>query len=314
MSEVNQSDVNEPEVDQPDVKQTVGFVGLGNMGGPMSERLVTAGYPVVGFDLAPAARERLAAAGGSAAETAGDVVSQSDVVILMLPNSDIVESVLTGPDGVLAGARPGTLFVDMSSSEPLRTRALAEVVDAAGSRLIDAPVSGGVKGAVAGTLTIMVGGAEEDLARALGVLEVLGKPALIGGIGAGHALKAINNLMSAAHLWVTSEAMLTGIEFGLDPNVMLEAINTSSGRSGSTQLKWPNFIVGETYDSGFGLSLMLKDMKIATGLAESLGVPHTLSDKAVEHWSAASGDLGPAADHTEVARWLRERENEGTGK
>ncbi|MFB2586356.1 NAD(P)-dependent oxidoreductase [Herbiconiux liukaitaii] len=296
-------------------RPTIGFVGLGNMGGPMSERLVAAGYPVVGFDLAPAARERLEAAGGSTADTAAEVVSRSDVVILMLPNSDIVEAVLTGAGaaeagGVLAGARAGTLFVDMSSSEPLRTRALAEVVDAAGSRLIDAPVSGGVKGALAGSLTIMVGGAEEDLARVLDVLQVLGKPTLVGPIGAGHALKAINNLMSAAHLWVTSEAMLTGIGFGLDPTVMLDAINTSSGRSGSTQLKWPNFIVGETYDSGFGLSLMLKDMRIATGLAESLGVPHTLSDQAVAHWSAASGDLGPAADHTEVARWLRERENE----
>ncbi|WP_291054470.1 NAD(P)-dependent oxidoreductase [Herbiconiux sp.] len=293
---------------------TVAFVGLGNMGSPMSERLVAAGYPVRGFDLAPAARERLEAAGGETADSAGAVVAEADLVILMLPNSAIVEAVLTGESGVLAQARPGTLFVDMSSSEPLRTRALAEVVQAAGSRLIDAPVSGGVKGAVAGTLTIMVGGAESDLDEARGVLEVLGKPALVGPIGAGHALKAINNLMSAAHLWVTSEAMLTGIEFGLDPTVMLDAINTSSGRSGSTQLKWPNFIVGETYDSGFGLSLMLKDMRIATGLAESLGVPHTLSDQAVAHWSTASEDLGPAADHTEVARWLRAQEKEGSAE
>lgn len=295
-------------------RMTVAFVGLGNMGSPMSERLVAAGYPVRGFDLAPAARERLEAAGGETVDSAGAAVDGADLVILMLPNSAIVEAVLTGEGGVLARARPGTLFVDMSSSEPLRTRALAETVQAAGSRLIDAPVSGGVKGAVAGTLTIMVGGAEGDLDEARGVLEVLGKPTLVGPIGAGHALKAINNLMSAAHLWVSSEAMLTGIEFGLDPTVMLDAINTSSGRSGSTQLKWPNFIVGETYDSGFGLSLMLKDMRIATGLAESLGVPHTLSDQTVAHWSAASEDLGPAADHTEVARWLRAQEKKGSAE
>jgi 3-hydroxyisobutyrate dehydrogenase len=287
---------------------TIAFIGLGNMGGPMAERLVSAGHRVVGFDVAPAARERLEAAGGSSAETAAEAAADADLVILMLPNSAIVESVTTGDGGVLAAARPGTLFVDMSSSEPLRTRALAEAVDAAGARLIDAPVSGGVKGAVAGTLTIMVGGDEGDLDRARGVLEVLGKPALVGPVGAGHALKAINNLMSAAHLWVTSEAMLTGIAFGLDPNTMLDAINTSSGRSGSTQLKWPNFIVGETYDSGFGLGLMLKDMKIATGLAESLGVPHTLSDQAVLHWGTADADLGPGADHTEVARWLRQHD------
>ncbi|GAA2243849.1 NAD(P)-dependent oxidoreductase [Herbiconiux moechotypicola] len=288
-------------------RASVAFVGLGNMGTPMAERLVAAGHEVIGFDLAEAARERLQRAGGRTAATAAEAAAQADLVILMLPNSGVVEAVTIGDGGVLAAVRPGTLFIDMSSSEPLRTRALAEAVAAGGARLIDAPVSGGVKGAVAGTLTIMVGGAEADLAEARGVLEVLGKPALVGPVGAGHALKAINNLMSAAHLWVTSEAMLTGIAFGLDPSVMLDAINTSSGRSGSTQLKWPNFIVGESYDSGFGLGLMLKDMRIATGLAESLGVPHTLSDRAVEHWSTADAELGQGADHTEVAKWLRQQ-------
>jgi 3-hydroxyisobutyrate dehydrogenase len=286
---------------------TVAFIGLGNMGSPMADRLVSAGATVIGFDLAQAAKDRLVAAGGTTAEVAADAAREADVVILMLPNSSIVESVLTGEGGILAAVRPGAVIVDMSSSEPMRTRALAPVVEAAGARFIDAPVSGGVKGAVNGTLTIMVGGAGDDLARVIEVLAVLGNPAHVGPIGAGHALKSINNLMSAAHLWVTSEAMLTGIAFGLDPEVMLAAINKSSGRSGSTELKWPNFIVPETYDSGFGLSLMLKDMRIATGLAESLGVPHTASDAIVEHWSTASNDLGPTADHTEVARWLRER-------
>jgi 3-hydroxyisobutyrate dehydrogenase len=284
---------------------TVGFVGLGNMGTPMARRLVEAGHRVVGFDIAESARERLSDAGGVAVEQATDVVRDAQLVILMLPNSDIVDAAVLGPDGLLAAAPAGTLFVDMSSSEPLRTRALAEAVAAGGARLIDAPVSGGVGGAEKGTLTIMVGGDAADVADATPVFEVLGRPAHVGAIGAGHALKALNNLMSAAHLWVTSEAMLTGMAFGLDPKVMLEAINRSSGRSGSTEHKWPNFIVGETYDSGFGLSLMLKDMKIATGLAERLGVPHELSDAAVAHWASASQDLGPRADHTEVARWLR---------
>jgi len=284
---------------------TVAFIGLGNMGSPMAERLVTAGAKVVGFDLSADARDRLTAAGGTTAELASDAGSQADVVILMLPNSDIVESVLTGAEGMLASVRPGTVIVDMSSSEPLRTRELAAKVEAAGARFVDAPVSGGVKGAVNGALTIMVGGEQADLDRVADVLAVLGTPAHVGPIGAGHALKSINNLMSAAHLWVTSEAMLTGIAFGLDPSTMLDAINTSSGRSGSTQVKWPNFIVPETYNSGFGLSLMLKDMKIATGLAERLGIPHSVSDVVVDAWSRASSDLGPTADHTEVAKWLK---------
>lgn len=286
---------------------TVALIGLGNMGTPMARRLIDAGYAVRGFDIAEAPRQRLAEAGGTAVASAVEAVAGAGVVILMLPNSDIVEAALTGEGGVLGSLQPGALVVDMSSSEPLRTRALAEVVAAGGARLIDAPVSGGVIGAVNGTLAIMVGGPEAEFAEALPVLEALGKPTHVGAIGAGHALKAINNLMSAAHLWVSSEAMLTGIAFGLDPEVMLEVINASSGRSGSTQLKWPKFIVPETYDSGFGLSLMLKDARIATGLAERLDIPHTLSDATVEHWAQASADLGPAADHTEVARWLRMR-------
>ena len=290
---------------------TVAFIGLGNMGTPMAGRLVDAGYRVRGFDLAEAARERLTAAGGTAVASAVEAVTGADVVILMLPNSDIVEAALVGEAGVLSSLQPGTLVIDMSSSEPLRTRSLAEVVSAGDARLIDAPVSGGVIGAVGGTLAIMVGGADDDFAQVQPLLQVLGKPTHVGAIGAGHALKAINNLMSAAHLWVSSEAMLTGIAFGLDPEVMLEVINASSGRSGSTQLKWPKFIVPETYDSGFGLALMLKDAKIATGLAENLGIPHSLSDAAVEHWTTANADLGPGADHTEVAKWLKMKLPEG---
>ncbi|GLI26530.1 hypothetical protein ARHIZOSPH14_07720 [Agromyces rhizosphaerae] len=281
----------------------VAFIGLGNMGTPMARRLVESGLEVVGSDISAEARERLVEAGGTAVADAAQAVERADAVILMLPNSDIVEAAAAG---ILPSVQPGALVIDMSSSEPLRSRELAGVVEQSGARFIDAPVSGGVGGARAGTLTIMVGGAEADVQAALPVLEVLGRPTHVGAVGAGHALKAINNLMSATHLWASSEAMLTGIAFGLDPEVMLDAINGSSGRSGSTQHKWPNFIVGETYDSGFGLALMLKDMRIATGLAERLGVPHTLTDAAVAHWEAADAELGAGADHTEVARWLRE--------
>ncbi|MET4639251.1 NAD(P)-dependent oxidoreductase [Mycetocola sp. 2940] len=295
------------------LNHTVAFVGLGNMGLPMAGRLVAAGATVAGFDVSESARRSLESAGGTTTETAVLAARDADIVILMLPNSDIVDAVLTGENGLLGGIRPGTIILDMSSSEPLRTRALAETVEAAGARLVDAPVSGGVKGAQNGTLTIMVGGADTDFHRVEDLLKALGNPAHVGAIGAGHALKSINNLMSAAHLWVTSEAMLTGIAFGLEPETMLAAINRSSGRSGSTEHKWPNFIVPGTYDSGFALSLMLKDMRIATGLAERLGVPHTLSDEVVAHWGAASADLGPTADHTEVARWLTLAENKKEG-
>lgn len=282
----------------------VAFIGLGNMGSPMTTRLVDAGFSVAGFDVVEAARVRFAEHGGEPAESAVDAVDGADIVILMLPNSDIVEVVVAE---VLPHLKSGVLLVDMSSSEPLRTRTLAETVAAGGVRLIDAPVSGGVKGAIAGTLAIMVGGPQAYFDEVEPLLKALGNPTHVGEIGAGHALKAINNLMSGIHLWGSSEAMLTGIAFGLDPQIMLEVINASSGRSGSTQLKWPNFIVPETYDSGFGMALMLKDMKIATSLAAELDIPRTLSDVAVEHWAAANDEFGAGADHTEVARWLRLR-------
>ncbi|MBO9578081.1 MAG: NAD(P)-dependent oxidoreductase [Microbacteriaceae bacterium] len=293
-----------PERAEGESKERVAFIGLGNMGSPMTTRLVAAGHSVSGFDVSAAARARFAEHGGAPADSAVAAVADAAVVILMLPNSDVVDAVVAE---MLPHVRAGALLVDMSSSEPLRTRALAETVAAGGARLIDAPVSGGVKGATAGTLAIMVGGPAESFAEVSELLSALGKPTHVGAIGAGHALKAINNLMSAIHLWGSSEAMLTGIAFGLDPEVMLEVINASSGRSGSTQLKWPSFIVPETYDSGFALALMLKDMRIATSLATELGIPHELGDEAVAHWTRASADLGAGADHTEVARWLRER-------
>jgi len=281
---------------------TIGFIGLGKMGTPMASRLIEAGHRVLGFDLAADALAHLASAGGTPVHSAGEAAA-SDVVILMLPDSNIVTSVLRADD-VAAALTPGSTVIDMSSSEPLRTRELATELAGRGIHLVDAPVSGGVRGAETGKLTIMVGGADEDVARVEPVLALLGRVVRAGGIGAGHAVKALNNLMSATHLWVTSEAMLAGQKFGLDPEVMLSVFNGSSGRSGSTENKWPNFILPETFDSGFGLRLMLKDMKIATALSRAVGVEPALGDDAVELWSRAAEDLEPTADHTEVARWI----------
>ncbi len=251
---------------------TVGFVGLGNMGLPMARRLLAAGYRVNAYDRAEAASEALVAAGGTAVATAAGVARGAVAVVLMLPDSAAVEAVMDG-DGLLEAAEPGTVIIDMGSSRPLATRALAARTALRGVRLVDAPVSGGVKGAVNGTLTIMAGGEPDDVDRVRPLLEVVGKRVLhLGPAGAGHALKALNNLMSATHLLLTSEAMLVGQRFGLDPATMLEAVNGSSGRSGSTERKWPDHILPETYDSGFGLRLMLKDMRIGVELAEATGV------------------------------------------
>ena len=155
----------------------------------------------------------------------------------------------------------------------------------------------------------MAGGPADVLDRLRPVLDVLGSHVVHAGhiVGAGHAIKALNNLMSATHLLASSEALLAGRQFGLDPDVMLSIVNSSSGRSGSTQVKWPKFILPETYDSGFGLRLMLKDMRIALELEQEAGVPAPLGQAAVAAWAAAAEDLPPAADHTEIARWLASR-------
>lgn len=287
----------------------VAVIGLGNMGVPMSARLVDAGHDVRGFDPAEAARAAASAKGVQVHASAADAVVGADAVILMLPNSDVVDAVvgeLLDTDALDSGA----LLLDMSSSDPLRTRALATTVEATGRALVDAPVSGGVRGAQNGALTIMVGGADADVERATPILAVLGRVVPSGGVGAGHAVKALNNLLSATHLWVTSEAIEAGRRFGLDPAVMLDVFNGSSGRSGSTENKWPNFVLPGSFDSGFGLRLMLKDMKIATSLAAALDAPSTLGADAVNLWQAAADDLPADADHTRVAEWIAARSTE----
>lgn len=289
------------------VLPVVGFVGLGNMGMPMSSRLVAAGYSVLGFDLSGEARNAFAEHGGTPTDNIGTLVREVDLVVLMLPNSPIVEQV-TSDEEFRSALRPGLTLIDMGSSEPLATRALAEDLARSSVALVDAPVSGGVRGAVEGKLTVMAGGGEGDVERVAPVLGHFGRVVRTGPVGSGHALKALNNLLSATHLWATSEAMLTGAQFGIDSKVMLDVFNGSSGRSGSTDNKWPNFILPGTYDSGFALHLMLKDIRTAVALANDLGVSASLGAYTAARWADAADGLPATADHTEIALWIADRE------
>ena len=282
---------------------TIAFIGLGNMGTPMAQRLLAAGHTVRGFDVAEQAGARLTEAGGTSCPSPAEAVAGASAVILMLPNSDVVENVITNPD-VNAELAANTLVIDMSSSEPLRSRALEHRLRQEGIRFVDAPVSGGVKGAENGALTVMAGGTDEDLAEAAAILECFGTVKRAGQVGAGHAAKALNNLMSATHLLVSSEAILAGQSFGVDPELLLQIVNGSSGKSGSTENKWPNFILPGTYNSGFALKLMLKDMKIAVDLADQVHATSRLSHAAVQLWEEAAAELPDNADHTEIARWV----------
>jgi len=281
----------------------VAFVGLGNMGIPLSRRLVEAGHAVAGYDVSGDARRRASEHGVREAASLGEVVTGAGLLILMLPGSDAVAAVLSDTT-LLERIEPDALVIDMSSSEPLRTRDMAASLRAHGIKMIDAPVSGGVAGAEKGTLTVMVGGEKTDLARASTYLERMGRVVHAGPIGSGHAVKALNNLLSATHLWITSEAMIAGERFGIDPQVLLSIFNSSSGRSGSTENKWPNFILPGTFNSGFGIRLMVKDMNIAVELTEQVGVPSGLGSEALALWSRAAEGLPPTADHTEIARFI----------
>jgi 3-hydroxyisobutyrate dehydrogenase len=290
------------------------------MGMPMARRLAAAGYHVRGFDASAEIMRTVAGLDGfSAAPGLAAVGDGASAVILSLPDSDVVEHVVLGSGqpgsgqpggggpggGLLASLPPGGMVIDMSSSDPVRTRELAARAEASGVTLIDAPVSGGVAGARAGSLTIMVGGSEQAFTTVRPMLEAIGSRVVRAGeVGAGHAVKALNNLMSAAHLIVSSEALIAGRRFGLDPAVMLEIINGSSGRSGSTENKWPNYVLTEKYDAGFSIRLMVKDMKLALAIERATGTPSAVSEAAAAAWEAAAGDLPPDVDHTEIARWL----------
>lgn len=280
----------------------VAFVGLGAMGTPMSRRLLEAGFRVTGYDTSRSAAEDLVSAGGSMVVDLSEV-ARTPVIVLMLPTSDVVETVVrdTAFWDCLA---PGTVIIDMGSSEPMRTRALAEQLQSVGVTLIDAPVSGGVSGATAGTLAVMAGGDSETISHILPLLRTFGNVHNVGPSGAGHALKALNNLLSATHLLAASEVMTIGAKFDLEPTTMLEVINSSSGRCASTEKKWPAFVLPGTYNSGFKLALMVKDMRVALGLADSLEVSASLSADALAVWERAASALRDDADHTEIARWV----------
>ena len=284
--------------------QAIGFVGVGMMGWPMARCLHAAGHALVVCDATPGLAERFAAEiGGRAAASPAEVARQCGVVILMLPDSRIVSRVLfDGPDPLSAGLAPGASVIDMTSGVPEMTIGFGARLAEAGVRMIDAPVSGGVRRAETGKLTIMAGGAAEDVARLRPVLEAMGAVEQIGDLGAGQAMKSLNNLVSAAGFLVGIEALLIGRKFGLDPERMVDVLNGSTGMNNSTLNKFKQFVLSGRYDAGFGLGLMAKDLRIALGLAASTGTPAPLSAQCAELWAAAAATLGEGADHTEIAR------------
>jgi 3-hydroxyisobutyrate dehydrogenase len=291
----------------------IGFIGLGNMGRPMAGHLAAAGLDLTVHDRrVELGREVAAALRARWVATPREAAAASDILILMLPDGRVVRDVLLDdPDGAAAGLGRGTLVVDMSSSDPGVYPEILPALEERGVGLIDAPVSGGVKGAEAATLTIMAGGDAALVDRALPILETMsGRVFRTGPLGSGQAVKALNNLCSAGALMLTLEALLIGQRFGLDPTLMTEILNVSTGRNNSTDKKIIPFILNREFNSGFAHKLMAKDIQTALSIAEATSTPTELSALTLDLARRAMADLGEEADHTAVARYLEARVGE----
>ncbi|MCB1479270.1 MAG: NAD(P)-dependent oxidoreductase [Rhodobiaceae bacterium] len=286
----------------------IAFIGLGMMGLPMAKRLVASGYDVTGFDLSENARSEFAAAGGKVAASVADACAGKDFAITMLPNERIVRDALMGDGGGAFSLPRGAVVIDMSSSAPSGTIELAKQLDAMGIALIDAPVSGGVKKAIDGSLAIMIGGEDATIDSIRPVLAPLAASLIVAGkVGAGHAIKSLNNFVSAAGLTAMSEALSIGQRFGIAPDTIIDVLNASSGRNNSTENKAKQFILSGTFQAGFTMALMAKDIGIAAKLAEELDIDAPALAATCEYWRSANEALGPGADHTEIYRYISKK-------
>ncbi|MCE9659910.1 MAG: NAD(P)-dependent oxidoreductase [Burkholderiales bacterium] len=285
----------------------VGFVGLGVMGRPMASHLAAAGHSLQLFDAAPGVAETLAASleNAVAAPSPAALARASDIVITMVPNGEVVRDLVGGEHGLLQGFAPGALLLDTSSSEPWLTEETAARLAARGVAMVDAPVSGAEWGAKAAELVFMVGGAAADLERVRPLLEAMGKSIFhVGGLGAGHAMKCLNNLITSVNLLALSEGLAMGKRYGLDPQAMVDVLDVSTGMSwvGRTHIK--QRVISRRFDDPFKLALMVKDIGIAMELARATATPAPLSGLTQELWRAAAADAAPDASVSELVRWV----------
>ncbi|MFW0796723.1 NAD(P)-dependent oxidoreductase [Gordonia sp. CPCC 205515] len=281
----------------------VGMVGLGSMGGPIAANFVIAGQPLVVADADPTAVQRFVDAHPDQA-TPG-YLGDCDVLVLSLPTSDVVDEVVLGDNGLLRNLPSGATIIDMGSSIPTRTQALAAAAADVGVAVIDAPVSGGVARAVAADLAVMVGGRPDDVDAVRPLLAATAREIIhVGPAGSAHAAKALNNLLSAVGLVAAAETMVAATAFGIEPAVMLSVLNASSGRNQATETKFGPYVLSRTFDSGFAAGLMNKDIGIALDLIRECGLRLDVAETLGETWSAATDAVGPRADQTEVVTVL----------
>lgn len=281
----------------------IAILGLGMMGNPMANLLHAAGHDLVVKDANEDVQNQFVATHlGAVVASDGHSYADCDAIITMLPNSDIVDAVVHDLAPYL---KRGACIIEMSSADPTRTRNLSDFLCEKGISIIDAPVSGGVRKAINGTLAIMVGGSMADYERQKPILEVLGKAiTYVGAVGSGHALKALNNYVSAAALIATAEAIHVGVAFGIDAATIVDVINASTGKNNTTENKAHQYMLNGAFSSGFSLALQAKDVGIAAALGSSMNLPMELGQKVYAMTAQASKDLGLKADHTELFKFV----------
>jgi 3-hydroxyisobutyrate dehydrogenase-like beta-hydroxyacid dehydrogenase len=288
-------------------KQSVGFVGVGRMGGPMVRRLLNAGFDLTVYDTSDAAVEPLVALGAKRAASPAQVASAAEIVLASLPTPPIVQAVALGPNGIGEGTKV-KIFIDVSTTGSTVASRVAEALAAKGITAVDSPVSGGIAGAEKGTLAVMVSCPEETYGKVKPVLEVIGKLFYVGkNPGQGQTMKLLNNLLSGTAMAISSEAVVMGVKAGLDPQQIMDVINAGSGRNSATQDKIPRCVIPRTFDFGFALSLLNKDIRLCLEEAEALGVPMIVGTAVRQLLAVTIATEGPNADLTEtvktVERW-----------
>lgn len=286
----------------------IGFIGLGVMGAPMATHLARAGHRLALLDRDADVAHRLAQSLGAPAHvvsTPREVAAASDVVITMLPDGQVVQQVTLGDDGLVHGWRSGALLLDTSSCEPWLTQATGAALAQRGGRMVDAPVSGAQWGAIDAQLVFMAGGAAEDVERARPLLDLMGRAVFhLGPLGSGHAMKCINNCITAVTLANTAEGLVAGKRYGLDPAVMVDVLNASTGGSWITQTHFRQRVFNRAFDDPFKLALMLKDVGIAMDLAHETATPVPLWGLAQQLWRMADHAAGDGASVSELVRWV----------
>jgi 3-hydroxyisobutyrate dehydrogenase len=290
----------------------IGFIGLGNMGLPMALNLIKAGHEVSGFDLSPQGVEKLKAGGGKSGKDVQSLAEESEVVITMLPAGKHVRDVYLGANGIIAKAKPGTLLIDSSTIDVESARAVGTAAAAKGLLMLDAPVSGGVGGAQAGTLTFMVGGPDAAFAKAEPLLSVMGKNIVhAGAAGAGQAAKICNNMILGISMIAVSEAFVLAEKLGLDPQKLFDISSKSSGQCWSLTTYCPvpgpvpTSPANRDYQAGFTAAMMLKDLNLAQDAARASGATTPLGADAASIYGLYVGQGEGGRDFSGVIRFLR---------